>query len=108
MTGLEIAAIAIALAGAGSAIHSGEQQRRAQNKSLRAQEQAQRQDLARQAGETARAEQEMAIANRKKASPQIDEYNKRAFSGPGSTMLTSPTGATGAASTTAGPSLLGT
>ncbi len=90
--GIEVAIIGAGLAAAGGSIAQGEAQKRAQKKSLAAQERAQEETLLTQASERARADQEMQAANRRKASVQIDEFNRQATAGPASTLLTGPQG----------------
>jgi hypothetical protein len=89
---LSWAVIGAGVAAAGGSVYQGEVSKKGQKKSLAAQERAQADTLAAQTAERARADQEMAAANRRKASIQIDEFNKAATAGPAGTMLTGPKG----------------
>lgn len=90
--GLVEAVLIAGALGAGGTVYSGEQNKRQQKRSLLAQEEAQQQTLAAQTAERARADQEMAAANRRKATINIDEQNRRSMTGVASTMLTGPQG----------------
>lgn len=90
--GIETAVLIAGALAAGSQVYTGEQQKRGQKKSLAAQEEAQQQTLAADTAQRARADQEMAAANRRKATINIDEQNRQSITGAASTMLTGPKG----------------
>jgi uncharacterized protein HemX len=87
-----VAAAIVTAVSAGTAVYSGEEQRKSQSKSLRAQREGQRQSLLRSVGQEKLAAQASAAANRKK--PNIDSLlfseRARADMGPGSTLLAGP------------------